>query len=68
MKYLKKVGQAMVDVVEWAKGKKTYSTAISLFVVGLLHVCGVEVPPFIWATAAALGLGFLRAAVKKAEI
>ena len=46
-------------------GKKTYLTAASILIVGILNVYGVEVPPFVWAALSALGLGFLRAGIKK---
>lgn len=50
------------------EGKKSYLTAAAILVVGVLQLYGVEVPTFVWAALGALGLGFLRAAVKKAEL
>jgi hypothetical protein len=56
------------ELAELLDGRKTYLTALVVLVVGILHACGVEVPSYVWASLAALGMGFLRAAVKKAEI
>lgn len=46
-------------------GKKTYLTAATILAVGILNAYGIEVPPFVWSALGALGLGFLRAGVKK---
>ena len=54
-------------VVRWLDGKRTYLTAVTILTAGILAACGVQVPEFVWAALAALGLGFLRAGVKKAE-
>jgi len=53
---------------ELLDGRKTYVTAAAILVVGGLNSQGIEVPGYVWASLSALGLGFLRAAVKKAEL
>jgi hypothetical protein len=55
-------------VVKWLDGKRTYLTAGAILAVGILVGFGVQVPEYVWAALAALGLGFLRAGVKKGEI
>lgn len=54
-------------VRKFLKGKKTYITAAVIIIVGVLRAYNVEIPPYVWAALSALGLGFLRAAVSKAE-
>ncbi len=47
------------------KDRKTYATAAAILLVGFLQeYTSVEVPPFVWYALNALGLSFLRAAVK----
>lgn len=58
----------MKKVLEVLKGKKTYVIAGFVLVVGILQTRGIEIPGYVWAALAAAGLGFLRAAVKKAEL
>jgi len=55
-------------LLEWLKGKKTYLTAGAILLCGILGACGVEVPAYVWAALSAVGLGFLRAGVKRAEV
>ena len=55
-------------LAEWLEGKRTYLTAAAILVCGILSWRGVVIPEYIWAALAALGLGFLRAGVRKAEI
>ena len=62
---LQKMPQELARVLD---GKKSYLVALVILVVGILSACGVEIPPYVWASVSALGLGFLRAAVKKAEL
>ena len=47
------------------KGNKTYATAITILIVVGLKSQGLTVPNEVWVTLFALGLGFLRAGVKK---
>jgi len=54
-------------VVKFVEGKKTYFVAATILVCGILSHFGIEVPDYIWFALAALGLGFLRAGVRKAE-
>lgn len=56
------------ELAKLLDGKKTYLTAATILAVGVLNWQGIEVPPFVWAALAALGLGFLRQGVKKAEL
>jgi len=53
---------------ELLDGKKTYITAATILAVGALNWYGYSVPSFVWASLGALGLGFLRQGVKKAEL
>jgi len=55
-------------LLEWADGKRTYLVAGAILVCGLLSACGVAIPEFVWAALGALGLGFLRAGVRKSEL
>lgn len=52
-------------VVKWLEGKKTYATALTILVVGVLKYYDVDVPEFVWSALAAFGLAFLRAGVQK---
>ena len=54
-----------MDPIKWLEGKKTYATALVILIVGILGYYAFEVPEFVWAALAALGLGFLRAGVDK---
>jgi len=54
-------------IAKWLDGKRTYLTAATILLCGILAAYGVEIPEYVWAALAALGLGFLRAAVRKAE-
>ncbi|MFO7959006.1 MAG: hypothetical protein R6X33_18120 [Candidatus Brocadiia bacterium] len=60
--------QPPAALARWLDGKRTYLTAAVILVCGILTAYGVEVPDYVWAALAALGLGFLRAGVRKAEI
>ena len=53
-------------IAKWLDGKKTYLTAAVILICGILTAYNVEIPDYVWAALAALGLGFLRAAVRKA--
>jgi len=55
-------------IAKWLDGKRTYLMAATILVCGILAAYGIEIPEYVWAALAALGLGFLRAAVKKAEM
>ncbi len=59
--------QPPAAIARWLDGKRTYLTAAVILVCGILTAYGVEIPEYVWAALAALGLGFLRSAVKKAE-
>ena len=52
------------EVVKWLRGKKTYAMAAVILLCGILASQGVEIPEYVWAALAGLGLGFLRAGVK----
>jgi len=54
--------------MKWLDGKRSYLTAGVILLVGVLAAYGVHVPEYVWAALAALGLGFLRAAIKKVEV
>jgi len=53
---------------ELLDGRKTYITAGAIVVAGILQSQGVQVPGYVWAALSALGLGFLRAGVKKGRM
>lgn len=55
-------------LVKWFDGKKTYFTAAAIMAVGIMTAYGIEVPEYVWAALAALGLGFLRMGVKSAGL
>jgi len=52
-------------VVKFVKGRKTYFVAATILVCGILDAYGVEIPLYVWMALNALGLGFLRAGMKK---
>ncbi len=53
----------MNALAKWADGKKTYLTAGAILACGILATLGVKIPPYVWPTLGALGLGFLRMGV-----
>lgn len=55
-------------IARWLDGKRTYLTAGAILVCGVLAYYEIAIPQYVWAALAALGLGFLRAGVKKAEV
>lgn len=58
----------MERIVSFLKGKKTYGIAAMALIVAVLRgVWDIEVPEYVWGVLAALGLGFLRAGVRKIE-
>ena len=59
--------QKMTKLTESLEGWKSYLTAAVIIVCGVLDGYGIEVPPYVWAALAAVGLGSLRAAVGKIE-
>jgi len=54
-------------IARWLDGKRSYLTAAVILLCGILDAYGVEIPDYVWAALGALGLGFLRAAVRKVE-
>lgn len=61
------MGQPTNALTKWMQGKKTYITAGAILVTGILQTYGVDVPPYVWAALAALGMGSLRASIPKKE-
>ncbi len=55
-------------VSEWIDGRRTYAVALVILTCGILAGYGVAIPEYVWASLAALGLGFLRAGVQKGEL
>lgn len=55
----------MSKFLEFIDGKKTYITAIAVFVCGGLMALGVEIPEFVWVVLGALGLTGVRSALNK---
>lgn len=53
----------MSNMLEWLKGKRTYFIAATIGIVAALQYLGVEIPEWVYALLAALGLGSLRAGV-----
>jgi len=58
-------GQPPRAIARWLRGRRTYLTAAAILICGALSASGIKVPEYVWAALAALGLGFLRAGVKK---
>ena len=56
-----------MKVIDWLKGKKTYIIAGAVIVVAILGEFDIVVPEYVWGVLGALGLGFLRAGVQKAN-
>ncbi len=52
-------------MVKWLQGKKTYLVALTAGIVAVVSSLGYAVPEWVWPALASLGLGFLRAGVKK---
>lgn len=59
--------EGIIELRKWLAGKKTYITAVLVGIFAGLHVYGVEIPPWIWPVLSAMGLGSVRAAIKKLE-
>jgi len=57
----------MDGLLNWLKGKKTYIIAIGCAIVAGLTAMGIVIPEWVWPVLAALGLGSIRAAVRKGE-
>jgi hypothetical protein len=55
----------MAGLLAWLDGKKTYIIMIITFILAGLNAVGIVVPEFILMILAALGLGTVRAAIKK---
>ena len=53
------------NIWAWLEGKKTYIVAIIGAILGLLQIFGIVVPEWVFAILAAIGLGTVRAAIKK---
>jgi hypothetical protein len=53
--------------LEWVDGYKAFITAGAILAAGILGEFALEVPDYVWAALAAVGLASLRHAVKKAE-
>ena len=59
--------QSLRELREWLAGKKTYISAITFAVLAGLQFYGVPIPSFAWPLLGAVGLGSIRAALKKSE-
>ena len=57
----------MTGVLKWLEGKKTYIVALGIGVVAVLGALNYQAPEWVWPILAALGLGAIRAGVKKSE-
>lgn len=55
----------MKKVIEFLSGKKTYITAIVIGVCAACQAAGIVVPEYVYAILGALGLGAVRAGIKK---
>jgi len=53
-------------LLDFLDGKKTYFVALGVAIVAGLSAVGAAIPPWVEPLAIALGLGSLRAGVKKA--
>ena len=53
--------------LEWVDGYKAFLTAGAILAAGILGEFALEVPDYVWAALAAVGLASLRHAVKKTE-
>jgi hypothetical protein len=58
----------MANVIAFISGKKTYLVAFVVGAVAAAQHLGYELPPGTFELLAALGLGSLRAGIKKGEI
>jgi hypothetical protein len=48
------------------KDKRTYAVALAMIVIGVLEAFGIWAPPeWVWVILSGMGLGYLRAGVKK---
>jgi len=54
-------------MLKWLQGKKAYIIMAALFVLGGLQANGIVIPDWVYAILGGLGLGTLRAGIKKAE-
>jgi hypothetical protein len=59
--------KALRKLREFLAGKKTYISAITFGLLAGLRYYGVEIPVFVWPLLTAVGLGSVRAALKKGE-
>ena len=57
----------MTKIIEFLSGKKTFLVALGIAVVAGCKAFGVEIPVWIWPLLAAIGLGAVRAGIKKTE-
>lgn len=55
----------MKNLLELLNGKKTYIIAIIIGIVAALNALGYVVPEYVYGILGALGLGAVRAGVKK---
>jgi hypothetical protein len=51
-------------ILAWFNGKKTYITAAVAAVCAVLQANGVMIPEWVYALLAAVGITFVRAAIK----
>lgn len=62
---INKLKKEKPEMFKFLEGKKTYLTALAIFVLGGLQASGAPIPEWIYPILAALGLGALRAGIKK---
>ena len=54
-----------MKILEWLKGKKTYIIAGLVGITAVLQHLGYPIPEIVWPILGALGLGAVRAGIKK---
>ena len=55
----------MKKVLDWLNGKKTYITAALIGVCAALQAYGIVIPEYVFVLLGAMGLGAVRAGIKK---
>ena len=57
-----------MKVIEFLKGKKQYLVAAFVGICAAAEALGYPIPPYVYAAAAAFGIGANRAAINKAAV
>lgn len=49
------------------QGKKTYVIMVVALIIAAVQIYGIQIPEYVWAILAALGLGGVRSAINKVK-